>query len=177
MKKQKRGDMYSHVFKTKLGWVACLASKNGLKRVTLPHNSRENAIVSLGYAPDAIANPPAFNELEKKLQTYYSGKYVEFDFLLDLSEGTPFRQKVWEAIRLIPYGETRSYAWIAQKAGKPGGARAAGQAVGDNPLGVVIPCHRVIAADGSIGGFGKGAKATELKNKLLKLEKTNVKKS
>jgi len=175
MNKQKQADSYRHVFKTRLGWVACLGSKNGLKRVTLPHISKESAVASLGYAPDAIAKPPFFNELEKKLQDYYSGKCVEFNFPLDLSDGTPFRQKVWQAIKTIPYGETRSYAWIAQQVGKPGAARAAGQAVGDNPLGVVVPCHRVVAADGSIGGFGKGLKATDLKRKLLKLEKAVIK--
>ena len=164
-----------YVLKTALGWVAVLSSAKGLRRVTLPRASKAGALESLGDTGKAVYNPAAFVEIEKQLKDYYRGQRIEFGFILDFSEGTPFRQKVWAAIKMIPYGETRSYGWIAQQAGRPGGARAAGQAVGDNPLGVVVPCHRVIAADGSIGGFGKSARATDLKRQLLKLEKTEVK--
>jgi len=165
---------YYHVFETALGWVACLSSDKGLKRVTLPHGSRAGAMEALGDIKGAENNPAAFAELDKKLKAFYRGQKVEFDLPLDLSDGTPFRQKVWQAIKEIPYGETRSYAWVAQRAGRPGGARAAGQATGDNPLGVVVPCHRVIAADGTIGGFGGGHIAINLKRRLLQLEKVKI---
>ena len=85
-------------------------------------------------------------------------------------EGTPFQKKVWKAIATIPYGETRSYKWIAQKIGHPKAVRAVGQACGANPFPFIIPCHRVVASNGKIGGFSLGLK---LKRRLLKLEATS----
>ncbi len=81
--------------------------------------------------------------------------------------GTPFQRKVWRAIATIPWGKTRSYAWLAKKAGSPKAYRAAAQACGANPLPRIIPCHRVIASDGTLGGFSGGL---SLKRKLLLLE-------
>ena len=81
--------------------------------------------------------------------------------------GTEFQRKVWRAIASIPRGETRSYKWIAKRAGRPKAVRAAANACGANPLAPEIPCHRVIASDGTIGGFSSGL---ALKKKLLKLE-------
>lgn len=86
---------------------------------------------------------------------------------LDLSSGTPFQQKVWRQIRKIPKGETRSYAWIAKMIGHPKAVRAVANACGANPFPVIIPCHRVVRSDGSIGGYS-GPK--HLKRKLLKKE-------
>ena len=85
----------------------------------------------------------------------------------DLSAGTPFQQRVWRAIAAIPRGETRSYAWLARKAGKPKAVRAAANACGANPVPLLIPCHRVIASDGSLGGFSCGL---AIKRRLLRLE-------
>jgi len=158
-----------HVFETHLGWIACLATPAGLLKATLPCRSREAALEELGNeAPDATWSPGAFRTVEAELKKYFAGKKPDFSGVtLDISSATPFRRKVWSAIQSIPYGETRSYAWIAQQAGKPGAARAAGQAVGDNPFAVVVPCHRVIGADGGLGGFGGGP---DWKRKLLGLE-------
>ena len=86
--------------------------------------------------------------------------------------GTPFQRRVWKAIASIPWGETRSYAWLARKAGSPRAYRAAAQACGANPLPRIIPCHRVIASDGTLGGFSGGL---SLKRKLLMLEGISVK--
>lgn len=86
---------------------------------------------------------------------------------MDLSGGTPFQRKVWGALRQIPYGQTRSYAWVAQRIGKPKAARAVGAACGANPIPVIIPCHRVVASDGSLGGYTAGL---AWKKKLLRLE-------
>lgn len=158
-----------HVFETRLGWIACLASPSGLLKATLPSRSREVALEELGNeAPDAAWSPDAFGAVESELKKYFAGKRPDFsDVVLDLSDATPFRRMVWSAIQSIPYGETRSYAWIAQQAGKPGAARAAGQAVGSNPIAVIVPCHRVIGADGGLCGFGGGL---DMKRKLLSLE-------
>jgi len=84
-----------------------------------------------------------------------------------LTLGTPFQQKVWKVLQTIPYGETRTYKWVAQKIGKPKAVRAVGQACGANPLPLIIPCHRVVASGNKLGGFSGGLR---LKKKLLRRE-------
>lgn len=86
---------------------------------------------------------------------------------IDLSRYTPFQRKVWEVVKTIPHGETRSYKWVAEKLGNPRAVRAVGQALKKNPLPGVIPCHRVIRSDGSLGGFSRGLKK---KRELLRSE-------
>ncbi len=88
---------------------------------------------------------------------------------MDLSSGTSFQQKVWRALTKIPRGQTRSYAWVARQIGKPKAVRAVGAACGANPVPVIVPCHRVIASDGSFGGFGGGL---PMKRQLLRLERS-----
>lgn len=105
-------------------------------------------------------------EAEKQLREYFAGKRKKFDLPI-APHGTDFRQAVWRALMEIPYGETRSYGEIAAAVGKPSAQRAAGSAIGDNPLLIIIPCHRVIRSDGGLGGFSAG---TEMKEFLLKLE-------
>ena len=162
--------MEYHVFKTKEGWVATLGSANGLVSIALPRSSAQAALDSLcGGIEQAAASPERFRDLAKRLQDYFSGHKVSFPDELDLSSATPFQQAVWQAARQIPYGETRSYGWLAEKAGRPGAARAVGQALSRNPLPVIVPCHRVIAGDGSLGGFSDGL---EMKRRLLRLEET-----
>lgn len=90
-----------------------------------------------------------------QMRAYFAGELREFDVPLALG-GTPFQQKVWAMLRKIPYGATISYAELARRVGKPGAARAAGSANGSNPVGIIVPCHRVIAADGTLGGYGGG---------------------
>jgi methylated-DNA-[protein]-cysteine S-methyltransferase len=134
----------------------------------LPCESRETAVRDLGKGADAARSPGAFAAVEAELMKYCEGHRPDFSAVaLDLSGATPFRRHVWSAIRSIPYGETRSYGWIAQKAGKPAAARAAGQATGDNPFAIIVPCHRVIASDGALCGFGGGL---DMKRRLLELE-------
>jgi methylated-DNA-[protein]-cysteine S-methyltransferase len=112
-------------------------------------------------------NNVTFFPLKKALRKYFSRKEVKFTFPLDLFGGTSFQRKVWSTMRKIPYGETRSYKWLAQRVGDPEKARAVGQACGSNPLPILIPCHRVIKSDGGLGGFGGGL---HIKRKLLGLE-------
>ena len=111
--------------------------------------------------------PVATDKFARQLQAYASGKPVRFACQLDLSSGTPFQQKIWRALGTIPRGETRSYAWVARKIGNPRAVRAVGAACGANPVPIVVPCHRVIASGGSLGGFGGGL---ALKRRLLALE-------
>ncbi|KAF0243234.1 MAG: O-6-methylguanine DNA [Planctomycetota bacterium] len=110
---------------------------------------------------------PILLEARKQLREYFSGARTRFDLPL-APKGTPFQLKVWEALREIPYSETRSYADIARYVGCPKGYRAVGLANGANPIAIVVPCHRVIGADGSLTGFGGGLPR---KRALLKLER------
>ncbi len=105
-------------------------------------------------------------QLETQLAEYFAGRRRKFPVRLDL-RGTPFQRKVWEALRSIPYGETRSYADVARRIGRPRAARAVGQANRWNPVAILVPCHRVIAADGGLGGYASGLR---VKKFLLQLE-------
>lgn len=144
-------------------WVA--KGAKGLAGITLKGGRRE----LLGYLPSGTAvaqEPGRFRGLSAELDRFARGKRVSFGERLDPA-GTEFQRKVWRAISSIPRGETRSYKWLAKKAGQPDAVRAAANACGANPLPIVIPCHRVIASDGTIGGFSSGI---ALKRKLLRLE-------
>jgi methylated-DNA-[protein]-cysteine S-methyltransferase len=108
----------------------------------------------------------AFGEVREQLSEYFAGDRREFELRLNMA-GNPFELRVWEELQTIPYGETTSYGEIAQRIGNPGAARAVGLANGRNPIAVVVPCHRVIGADGSLTGYGGGL---ERKRLLLDLE-------
>jgi methylated-DNA-[protein]-cysteine S-methyltransferase len=112
-------------------------------------------------------NDKAFSDAVEQLDAYFAGDRREFDVELDLV-GTNFQRRVWEALLTIPYGETRSYSCIAVQIGSPGAVRAVGLANGRNPIGIIVPCHRVIGANGSLTGYGGGL---ERKQTLLELEK------
>ena len=111
-------------------------------------------------------SPEAMRAYIEQLQEYFAGQRREFSFALDL-RGTDFQLACWRALLAIPYGETRSYGDIARAVGRPQGFRAVGMANNRNPLAVVVPCHRIIASDGTLCGYGGGL---EVKRKLLELE-------
>ncbi|MGO8697887.1 MAG: methylated-DNA--[protein]-cysteine S-methyltransferase [Limisphaerales bacterium] len=156
--------MYYDIFLTPLGKFAAAVDETG-------------ALVGAGFggkealprwAAELTHHPRAVAAGRGQIEEYLAGKRREFTLHL-APRGTAFQQWVWTALQRIAFGETRSYGELAAEAGKPGGARAIGQAVGSNPICLVIPCHRVIAADGSLGGFAYGV---EMKRRLLELEKT-----
>jgi methylated-DNA-[protein]-cysteine S-methyltransferase len=107
------------------------------------------------------------DEAAKQLLEYFEGKRKDFSLPLD-PQGTAFQKKVWSALSEIPYGETRSYKDIAVRVGSPKGFRAVGGANHNNPISIIIPCHRVVAADGGLGGYGGGL---QIKTLLLGLER------
>jgi methylated-DNA-[protein]-cysteine S-methyltransferase len=107
-----------------------------------------------------------FARVRSQLEQYFCGKRQSFDLVL-APQGTPFQLAVWQALRAIPYGETVSYGELAQRLGRGGSARAVGAANGANPLPIIVPCHRVVGADGSLTGFGGGL---HIKRALLALE-------
>lgn len=157
--------IYFSVFLTAAGWVGLQASSAGLQRVILPRKSDSEVrkLLSAG----AEEKPDAFTDIQERLCAYFSGYRTVFPDKLDFSGATDFQQEVWQAARLIPYGVTQSYQWVAAQIGRPGAARAVGNALGKNPVPVIVPCHRVVASNGELGGFTGGI---VLKKLLLRLE-------
>ncbi len=155
-------------FETAAGWMAVLGSPEGLRRTVLPCPAEEEAVAGLGkFLANAKHDPAGFRDVIAGIQAYFNGAKTPLDFALDFAGGTAFQVRVWQETIQIPYGETRSYGWLAARAGSPGAARAVGHAMAHNPLPIVVPCHRVIGADGSLCGFGGGL---PMKKYLLALE-------
>jgi len=143
--------------------------------LTLASTERGLAGVHFGKAVprDGIIDESVHRSAIQQLQEYFDGKRTAFDLPLDL-RGTQFQKEVWNKLQSIPYGETCSYGEIARSIGKPGAARAVGMANHDNPVAVVVPCHRVVGSDGSLTGYAGGL---EVKKRLLAIESQNQQKS
>jgi O-6-methylguanine DNA methyltransferase len=153
---------------TSLGWVVIGGSEMGLSFVTLPQPSLETALAGLDDSlGGTVAEVSAFGDLPSRLQRYLDGEMVVFPDRLDLDGATAFQRLVWNATRSISYGEVRSYSWVARQIGRPGALRAVGGALARNRFSIIVPCHRVIASSGALGGFGGGL---EMKKRLLGLE-------
>lgn len=158
------------VTNTALGWVAIMASEKGLVATTLPQKTEQHALMALGRdVGEARQDTAGIEDVIVRIQEYFQGKLVVFKDKLS-PEGTIFQRRVWEITRRIPYGETQSYLWVARQMGRPRAARAVGQALGANPLPIIVPCHRVLTNTGGLGGFGGGL---DMKRKLLKMENKN----
>lgn len=124
--------------------------------------------IAFGAKSGAQDETKTLKEARRQLRAYAEGKRISFTFPYRWT-GTPFQDAVWKALEQIPFGKLLSYGAIAEQIGKPGGARAVGNAAGHNPLPIVVPCHRVIASGKRLGGFGPGP---TWKKKLLSLEGT-----
>ncbi|HEX4763906.1 MAG TPA: methylated-DNA--[protein]-cysteine S-methyltransferase [Usitatibacter sp.] len=150
-------------FDSPLGPLVAVATEEGLTHVDFVGAKYEKPV-----GPDWVedASAPALRACREQLAEYFSGKRTAFDLPL-APEGSAFQKRVWHEIARIPYGETITYGELAKRAGAPGQARAAGAATGRNPIGVVVPCHRVMGADGSLTGYAGGL---ERKRGLLELE-------
>ena len=145
--------------KVKQCWIKIVHSKKGIKKIYFP--SKKTIKYCVSELPRFVISAG------KQLQAYFSGKKVKYYCPLDLSGYGKFDLAVWQAAKAIPYGKTKSYEWIAKRIGKPRSARAVGNALGRNPVPIIIPCHRIIKKDGSLGGFGGGI---AWKKRLLELE-------
>jgi len=155
-------------FNTDMGWMGILGTAKGLLRTTLPQPSVQEVRQLLGDSINyAIWTPHLFEDLMERLRLYFSGHRTTFPDELDLSRATHFQREVWQITRLIPYGQTRSYTWVAERVKKPRAMRAVGQALARNPLPIIVPCHRVVASDDKLGGYSGGV---EMKKYLLYLE-------
>ncbi len=142
-----------HIFRSPIGLIR-LCGGDTLTRIDL---CAEGAVTA---SPDEL-----FTEAERQILEYLDGKRQAFDLPFALS-GTPFQLSIWNAARLVPYGETITYGELARLSGSPRAARAVGNALGANPLPLIVPCHRIVAA-GGIGGFSFGV---DIKRSLLRLE-------
>ncbi len=160
------------VFRTPWGWMGLSETAEGIDAVVLPKTSRQAVQSELHAASAELLEGRTSSQLKEaqaQLIGYLAGTRRSFDLPLDLSRGTSFQQKVWRTLRGISYGRLRSYQWVAARVGGKQYARAVGNAVGANPMPIVIPCHRIVAQDTSIGGFSGGL---PMKRKLLILEGT-----
>jgi methylated-DNA-[protein]-cysteine S-methyltransferase len=126
------------IFKSKLGWAGIAASEQGLTRIILPEKDKKSAEREL-MSSEQVVSTSLPGKAVRLLQRYFSGAEVVFDLPLDLRYYTTFQRAVWKAAAAIPYGETRSYAWIAKRIRKPLAARAVGRAMGANPVPIIIP--------------------------------------
>lgn len=158
-----------HIGELPAGWIGLVSGGKGLRRATLkptPTEARED----LGSDADAAEHDAeAFREVVSRLVRYSEGELSALDDIeLDMDGAPPFFRAAWSACRRIPPGETRSYRWLAAAAGNPLALRAAGQAMARNRFSLIVPCHRVIASDGTLGGYGGGGLG--VKARLLRME-------
>ncbi len=158
-----------HIHQLPAGWIGLVAGGKGLLRASLKPTPQE-VMEDLGADAERAENAPeAFSEIVDCLVRYSKGDLSALDGVeLDLEGAPPFFRAAWDACRTIPPGETRSYRWLAAEAGNPLALRAAGQAMARNRFSLIIPCHRVIASDGGLGGYGGGGLG--VKARLLQME-------
>ena len=170
--------IYFSSFSTSIGHVYVAKNAKGVCRISFPHTAEEDFPHPFpclkhpgkslkGTVTEVIRDDSLLKSEIDVLKEYFRGKQVHFDFPLDIDRGTPFQKKVWAKLMEIPYGECRSYKWIAEQIGHPLAARAVGMANNKNPLPPVIPCHRVIGSDGSLTGYAFGI---HVKKQLLEME-------
>ena len=158
---------------TPIGVLRLAATPAGVVRIDFPVASGAGfrGWLKRNFADaESVETLPVLQRLEAELVDYFAGKLDKFDVPLDL-RGTEFQRSVWEALRRIPYGETRTYGDVAAQIDRPKAYRAVGLANGSNPVPLVVPCHRVVAAGGKLGGFGGGL---DTKRKLLALEQSRL---
>ena len=153
--------MWFDAFDTRIGTLTVAADAAGLRYILFPRN-KYDAPARADWKRDANA----LREPREQLLAYFAGERTTFDLPL-APQGTPFQLKVWKTLAMIPFGATWSYRDLATRIDAPKAMRAVGAANGRNPLPIVLPCHRVIGADGSLTGFGGGL---PLKRFLLELE-------
>lgn len=157
--------MHFGLRQTSWGWIGVLASDRGIQKIVLPLPSKDQVILDLGL--ERGEDDRSLDPLLDKIERYLNGEPVGFDESWDEQVGTPFQQSVWRAAQNIPRGQTRTYGQVALAIEKPQASRAVGRALGSNPMPILIPCHRVVAADGSLCGFACGR---GMKKRLLELE-------
>ncbi|MFO0752669.1 MAG: methylated-DNA--[protein]-cysteine S-methyltransferase [Thermodesulfovibrionales bacterium] len=157
------------VYGSPVGDISCVFDGPFLVDMALGDDKTPEEIGGTKVVP-ATRTDEAARSLFRELDAYFGGTLREFRQAVKFLRGTDFEKRVWGALQEIPYGETRTYGWMAERVGSPGAARATGRAIGKNPLPILIPCHRVIGADGSLTGFSCGL---VIKKWLLEHERRN----
>jgi methylated-DNA-[protein]-cysteine S-methyltransferase len=159
---------YVSIFETELGMGAVVASEQGIRRVFLPQENATGAFIYAGL--DRMTSSALTDRAASMLIKYFKGQRQSFEVLpVDITLTGTFRRQILELIRSIPFGAVRSYGEVAQSAGSPGAARAVGGAMASNPIPIIIPCHRVIAANGRLTGYSAPG-GLKLKKNLLQME-------
>ena len=155
------------LYDTPYGTMAVIYEDNVIRALLMP--LADTLDYKVGRLPGANKVTELTEQVNREIQEYFRGERKEFTFPIE-AEGTEFQRKVWKALRDIPYGETRSYKDIAVAIDNPKACRAVGMANNKNPHIIVVPCHRVIGANGTLVGYANGL---EMKEKLLEMEKNN----
>jgi O-6-methylguanine DNA methyltransferase len=180
-------DMNYYLIKTSLGWCGLISDNDIIKTLILPSPDKSLILKTpktrVSPQNKALVRPTVpprrdCGRFVRDLKKYFNGKKVDFwntkiltpyPYKIDLRDRSNFERKVYQILRKIPYGQIRTYQWVARRVGSPRASRAVGNALARNPLPIIIPCHRVIRSDGSLGKFSASG-GVRLKEKLLKLE-------
>lgn len=167
--------MATSCFETSAGWIGLETTAAGVCRLILGGGARSAVLRELqataratAHADEAAADA-LLRQAQAEVEAFLAGERQVFTVPVDWTIGTTFQRRVWRAAVKIPYGRLRSYGWLALKLGGRQYSRAVGMALGANPVPLIIPCHRIVAQDGSLGGFSCGL---SLKRQLLRLEGT-----
>ncbi len=162
-------DVAYHAIDTPIGSLLLAATDQGLVRVAFGSEDRESVLSMLAerISPRVLNAPGRLDAAAREIDEYFEGRRNSFDVPLDFRLAQGFRRAVLTHLLEIPYGYTASYASVAARSGKPKAARAVGSACATNPIPVVVPCHRVVRSDGTLGGYGGGPQVKEI---LLDLE-------
>ena len=155
MEKKKGNESYYDTFESPIGRLYLVFAGEILIGIAF---KRHTEVIRKGEAPSLI---------RKELREYFENGRQAFTQKIDFAKGTGFDRNVWLALKEVPYGETRTYKWLAEKLGNPAASRAVGQALSRNPIPILLPCHRIIESDGSIGGYSAGS---DIKRRLLEIE-------
>ncbi|MDD2715298.1 MAG: methylated-DNA--[protein]-cysteine S-methyltransferase [Candidatus Wallbacteria bacterium] len=167
----KKLTVYYSIFQSRIGSIFIAATDKGLCRLYFPSSPELLREVRTDFNCELVPDEKRLAPVKEQILKYLSGKLRTFDCRIDFITGTDFQKKVWQALLEIPYGETRTYRWVAERIGCPKGFRAVGGANNRNPISLIVPCHRVIGADGSMTGYAGPSEANcRLKRELLEME-------
>ena len=165
-------DLQLSLFKSKIGWLGLLGDTQSVIGLKIGYSSSDKVrqVFLKEFEQDCLEMSDWNPELRQRLQNYTAGEHDDFlDISIQIHHETIFQKKVRKQTRLIPYGHQSSYMEVAKQAGSPKAARAVGTVMRKNPIPIIMPCHRVISSDGSLGGFSAPT-GTQLKKKLIELE-------
>ncbi len=159
-------------FKTPLGQMGIAATPKGVCWITtiIESESAFANILEQTFLRRPEKSPKSLKPYQKELEAYFSGKLKVFSTPLDFILGTEFQKGVWQKLRNVPHGTTRDYSWLARSVGNPAACRAVGNANGKNPIPIIVPCHRIVQKNGTLGGYTGGV---HLKEFLLNLEEVD----